>query len=130
MLSKTSKPLLFLVMLIFLYLPEYALAQNRIDISLLVGEWSEKGKCNSSRYVFTKNGRFQTLAKKTGRWKTFFNGTYTRKNSNSLSLTDKQFVDTLVISSLTAKSLSAKWFIAIGEDEMIPVYWQRCSLRR
>ena len=55
---------------------------HNIDLSLIVGEWSEKGKCNFSRYVFTKNGKYQSFFKENGKWKLHFNGNYARKNTN------------------------------------------------
>lgn len=115
---------------LLLTLPEYVLAQNRLNLSLIVGEWSEKGKFNSSRYVFTQDGYYQLVFREKGKWRIFFNGTYKRISSNSLAITHEQLLDTFQISSLTAKSLSGKWFISIGDDEMINVSWQRCSVRR
>lgn len=43
-----------------------------IDLSLIVGEWSEKGKCSSNRYVFTKNEKYQSFFQEKGKWKQFF----------------------------------------------------------
>ncbi|BAY62176.1 hypothetical protein NIES22_22450 [Calothrix brevissima NIES-22] len=118
-------------------LPEYVLAENRFDFSLIVGEWSEKGKCNSSRYVFMPDGSYQSLVKKkdTGSWNIFFLGKYERKSSDSLAIThtnsnNESFEDILHISSLNSKVLSGTWAISIGDDEAISISWQRCLSSR
>jgi hypothetical protein len=105
-----------------------------IDFSLIVGEWSEKGKCNFSRYVFTKDGKYQSFFQENGKFKLFFDGNYTRKNSNSVTIThttpdNNTFEDLLKISSLNRKTLSGTLYIVIGDDEKEKVSWQRCPNR-
>ncbi|MFH7026706.1 MAG: hypothetical protein ACHBN1_15160 [Heteroscytonema crispum UTEX LB 1556] len=46
------------------------------NVSSLVGEWSQKGLCNKVRYVYTFNGKYMTLEKKAGKWKTTYQGIY------------------------------------------------------
>jgi uncharacterized protein YccT (UPF0319 family) len=106
-----------------------------IDLLLIVGKWSEKGKCNLSRYVFTKDGKYQSFFKENNKWKLFFNGNYTRKNNNSVTIThttpdNTTFEDVLEISSLNSKALSGTLYIAIGDDEKEKVSWQRCPTRQ
>ncbi len=106
-----------------------------IDLSLIVGEWSEKGKCNFSRYVFTKNEKYQSFFKENGKWKLFFNGNYSRKNNNSVTIThttpdNNTFEDLLEISSLNSKTLSGILYIAIGDDKKEKISWRRCPTRQ
>ena len=60
----------------------------------------------------------------------FFNGIYTRKNSNSLTINNNNFQDRLEISSLNSKALTGIFFITIGDDEAETISWKRCSTRR
>jgi hypothetical protein len=108
---------------------------HNIDLSLIVGEWSEKGKCNFSRYVFTKNGKYQSFFKENGKWKLHFNGNYARKNTNSVTIThttpnNNTFEDLLEISRLNSKKLSGTLYIVIGDHEVEKFSWQRCPIRQ
>jgi hypothetical protein len=103
---------------------------TNINLSLIIGVWSDKGKCSSKRYIFTKNGKYQSFFKEKGKFKLFFNGSYTRKTSNSFTITHNNFEDRLEISSLNSKSLTGTLFMSIGNDEAEPIYWQRCSTRQ
>jgi hypothetical protein len=47
-----------------------------LNASSLVAEWSQKGLCNKVRYVYTSNGKYMTLEKTTGKWKTKYQGIY------------------------------------------------------
>jgi hypothetical protein len=100
-----------------------------IDLSLIVGEWSEKGKCSSNRYVFTKNGKYQEFYKERRKSKLFLHGNYTRISSNSLSIVQGNGYEALLeISSLNSKALLGK--LLIDEEGISAVYWQRCSTRQ
>jgi hypothetical protein len=106
-----------------------------IDLSLIVGEWSEKGKCNLSRYVFTTNGKYQSFFQENGKLKLLFDGNYARKNTNSVTIThttpdNNTFEDLLEISSLNTKTLSGTLYIAIGNDEKEKILWERCPIRQ
>jgi hypothetical protein len=108
---------------------------HNIDLSLIVGEWSEKGKCNFSRYVFTKNGKYQLFFKEKGKWKLYFNGNYARKNTDSVTIThtnhdNTNFEDLFEISRLNSKTLSGTLYIAIGEHETEKISWERCPIRQ
>ncbi|MBD2443105.1 hypothetical protein H6G25_07810 [Dolichospermum sp. FACHB-1091] len=126
--------LIYLVNTIIFSTTVNAQKSPNIDLSLIVGEWSEKGKCNFSRYVFTKKGKYQSFFQENGRWKLFFDGSYARKNTNSVTIThttpdNNTFEDLLEISSLNRKTLSGTLYIVIGDDEKEKVSWQRCPTR-
>ncbi|HLO89122.1 MAG TPA: hypothetical protein VK203_29515 [Nostocaceae cyanobacterium] len=132
-----TKLIYFIVINILLLgnLPKISLRQKNFNFSLIVGEWSEKGKCNSSRYVFTKDGRYQSLFREKGRWNLFFNGNYTRRNYDSLTIShtndnNESFEDVLQVYNLSSTELSGKWFISIEDDTTESFSWQRCTSRR
>ena len=106
---------------------ERVLAQSNFDF-LIVGEWGERGKCDSARFVFTKDGRMQALSKKRNQWIVHFGGSYVRTSSTSLTIKHNQFRDTFRISRLTPTTLTGTWFISIGHDEAIPISWERCFI--
>jgi len=106
---------------------ERVLAQSNFDF-LIVGEWGERGKCDSARFVFTKDGRMQALSKKRNQWIVHFGGSYVRTSSTSLTIKHNQFGDTFRISRLTPTTLTGTWFISIGYDEAIPISWERCFI--
>jgi hypothetical protein len=51
-------------------------ANALVDYSLLVGEWSEPGACNRTRYIYTLDNRYFLLKKKGGEWTTEYAGIY------------------------------------------------------
>jgi hypothetical protein len=113
-------------------LHEGALAQKNIDFSLLIGEWSEQGKCNTTRYIFTQDERYQFIEKSQGKWKTLFNGIYVTKSPNVVVIGETQDTggDSLEISKLTQTTLTGVWIWIIGyEIEKISTSWIRCPNR-
>lgn len=112
-------------------MPRTSLAQGDFD-SLVVGEWSEPGKCQSDRFVFTSNGYFRVISRKADRWTTSFNSTYTRipgkKSLEIISEYDGQrFYDSININRLSRAELLGEWLISIGGDELHNIFWVRCS---
>ncbi len=133
--SGTAILLFALVNIISLPTTVNAQKSQNIDLSLIVGEWSEKGKCNFSRYVFTKNGKYQSFFKENAKWKLHFNGNYARKNTNSLTIThttpdNNTFTDLFEISKLSQTKLSGTLYIVIGDHEVEKVSWQKCPTRQ
>jgi hypothetical protein len=109
-------------------LPEGALAQKNIDFSLLIGEWSKQGKCNTTRYIFTQDERYQLIEKSQGKWKTLFNGIYVIKSPNIVAVGETRDTGeySVEISKLTRTSLTAIWN---DYEEIISVSWIRCPNR-
>lgn len=108
-------------------IPSNALARNRVNFSLLVGEWAEQGKCNTSRIVFMQNGRYKLIQRKGNNWKTFFNGFYGTTEPNTFFITNNEKITmySLNISKLTRTMLAG---MGVDEDESEPKYnsWNRC----
>ena len=64
------------------------LAQT-FDYSLLVGEWSQPGMCDTSRYVYTAEGDYTRLKKEgDGDWQTVYQGVYVVKPDNSVVIAE------------------------------------------
>lgn len=108
-----------------------AISQNSNNRSLILGEWAKKGECNSYRHIFTNNRRYQTIQRKQGRWKTFFNGHFLFRESNLVSLgaNVEPYEYALSDLKLTKKTLTA---IALEEGEGTKpesVSWIRCPNR-
>ena len=60
------------------------LAQT-FDYSLLVGEWGLSGTCDTSRYVYTADGKYTVLEKKADNsWQTSYEGLYEVKPETDL----------------------------------------------
>jgi hypothetical protein len=105
-------------------------AQNN-NRSLILGEWAEKGECNSYLHIFTNNRRYQTIQRKQGRWKTFFNGYFLFRESDLVSLgaNIEPYEYALSDLKITKKTLTA---IALEEGEGTKaesVSWIRCPNR-
>jgi hypothetical protein len=63
----------------FVWLMCLALAQktHAVDYNQMIGEWSERGKCEASRFVFTKDGKYKWLEhKRGGEWIVHYEGVY------------------------------------------------------
>jgi hypothetical protein len=105
-------------------------AQKTFEPSLLVGEWSEPGQCNSSRQVFTSDGRYRWIENQRGKWTTRFQGVYTIEKGNTVAIaeTGKPVENGLQVSSLTQTSLSAKLVNEGDENERPVVTYTRCSV--
>jgi hypothetical protein len=108
------------------------IAQNSINFSLLIGEWAEKGKCNSYRLVFTQDGIYKRVDKKQRRWITSFKGFYVTRHPNVIGIGDKSnniYTDIYIItvSKLTSKILTGT---GVDEDEIngkeTSESWVRC----
>jgi hypothetical protein len=110
-------------------LSSFTLVQRSINFSLLVGEWSERGKCNALRYIFMRNGRYQRLERKHGEWKTVFDGIYVPRGPDEVNFgeTNETGEDNLKISKLTQTTLIGRW--TIGYDYKISSFWTRCPNR-
>ena len=55
------------------------------DYSLLVGEWGLSGTCDTKRYVYTADGKYILLEKKTDNsWQTSYEGLYEVKPETDL----------------------------------------------
>jgi hypothetical protein len=53
---------------------------HAVDYGQLIGEWSEGGKCGVSRYVFSRDGKYQWLERKRGgKWTMQYEGIYKPK---------------------------------------------------
>lgn len=111
-------------------LPSIALGQRSTNFSLLVGEWSERGKCNAIRYIFKRDGRYQFLERKQGQWKTYFNGVYVPTVANMIAVSESEGTggDGLDISKLTPTMLTGRWIIEY-EYEKNSTSWIRCPSR-
>jgi hypothetical protein len=113
-------------------LPTNAIASNKINYSLLIGEWADKGKCNSYRHVFTRDKRYKILERKQGKWKTLFNGFYLVRDANIVSMgeTVNPTEYGLIISKLTDKTLIATFVVESDEvPDLTPTSWVRCPNR-
>ena len=53
---------------------------SKIKHSLLIGQWSSPGKCNSERQIYTSNGEYFFRKRLSGKWKTTFKGIYIVKD--------------------------------------------------
>ncbi|MEH2108465.1 hypothetical protein [Nostoc sp.] len=86
-------------------------ASKTINSALLIGEWSQAGKCNYERFIYTSNGKYIWRKKEGRRWKNQYQGIYVFKNGilivadgpntggaqiNIYSLTRKSFIGTWV----------------------------------
>ena len=62
-----------------------ALAQT-FDYSLLIGEWSQPGMCDTERYVYTNEGKYLRLEKpgENNLWQTTYEGVYVVKPEGDL----------------------------------------------
>jgi hypothetical protein len=66
-------------------LSAHALAQSKIDYSLLVGEWGNAQTCSKERTAFTQNGQYLWIESVNGRWETRFLGLYSLFPQSSLA---------------------------------------------
>jgi hypothetical protein len=113
-------------------LPPNAIASSKTNFSLIVGEWADKGKCNSYRHVFIKNKRYTTIERKQGKWKIMFNGFYLIRDANKVLLGESVEPTEygLIISKLTSKTLTATLIESSDTPQPpIPISWVRCSNR-
>jgi hypothetical protein len=60
-----------------------------IRFSLLIGEWSESGRCGAERFIYTGNSKYIWMQKKGSIWKTSYRGIYVPKPElNSVVIAD------------------------------------------
>lgn len=53
------------------------------DYGQLIGEWAKAGDCDHARYIYTKDGQYQWLQRKSGNyWNTIFKGVYITISEN------------------------------------------------
>ncbi|OKH39595.1 hypothetical protein NIES2119_04770 [[Phormidium ambiguum] IAM M-71] len=111
--------LIYLSLLFFCFTQETLAAMTKINQSLLIGEWSQPGKCNQSRFIYTRNGQYISMEKKKGRWQTLYRGIY---------LTSPQQPDSIIIgdgpnmggylvdiNELTRNTLKGEWNVNASE---------------
>jgi hypothetical protein len=106
-------------------LSAHALAQSKINYSLLVGEWGNAQTCSKERTVFTQNGRYMWMVSENGRWKTRYSGIYFAFPQSRLARLQRESPvalgavhvgdhpnaggNTVEIHSLTSNRYSGKW---------------------
>ncbi len=84
-------------------------APSRMNRTLIVGEWSEPGKCEQTRYVYTANNRYMLMEKQGMSWKTLYKGIYTF-NQGYIQIAEgsNMGATTLVVKRLTSSTLQAE----------------------
>lgn len=112
--SKIQKIYLIYLSLFFLAFTQGTLAaMTKINQSLLIGEWSQPGKCNQSRFIYTRNGQYIWMQKKNGRWDTSYRGIYVTspQQPNSIIISDGPNMGGSVVDirELTRRTLKGEW---------------------
>jgi hypothetical protein len=113
--------------------PNTTKASKKINPALLVGEWSQSGKCNSERFIYTSNGKYIWRKKQGRRWKNQYEGIYVFKDgiivvADGLNMGGAQ----INIFSLTSKSFIGKWVateeLTFENPEDAKINYTRCAL--
>lgn len=112
--GKTRKnSLLYLSLLFFSFTQVTLAAMTKINQSLLIGEWSQPGKCNQSRFIYTRNGQYIWMQKKNGGWQSSYRGIYVTspQQPNSIIIGDGPNMGGSVVDihELTRSSLKGEW---------------------
>jgi hypothetical protein len=113
-------------------LSAHALAQSKINYSLLFGEWGNEQTCSKERRIFTRNGRYVWMVSENGRWKTRYSGIYSPFPQSKLAQLQREepialgavYVgdhpnaggSTMEIHSLTSNRYRGKWNTSWSED--------------
>jgi hypothetical protein len=104
---------IFLYLLLFSFTQTTLAAMTKINRNLLIGEWSEPGKCNQTRLIYTRNGQFINMEKKKGVWQTLYRGIYVTspQQPNSIIIGDGPNMGGYLVDihELTSRTLKGEW---------------------
>lgn len=117
---KTLKIYFVYLFLLFFGVTQETLAtMTKINQSLLIGEWSQPGKCDRSRFIYTRNGQYISMEKKKGRWQTLYRGIYVTspQQPNSIIIGDAPNMGGYLvdINELTRNTLKGEWNVNASE---------------
>lgn len=117
---KTRKFSLIYLSLLFLgFTQETLAAMTKINQNLLIGEWSQPGKCDRSRFIYTRNGQYISMEKKNGRWENLYRGIYVTspQQPNSIIIGDGPNMGGYLVDihELTRNTLKGEWNVNASE---------------
>ncbi|WP_193982715.1 hypothetical protein [[Phormidium] sp. LEGE 05292] len=109
----------YLFFLFFAFTQGTLAAMTKFNQSLLIGEWSTPGKCNQTRFIYTRKGQYIWMQKKNGFWQTSYQGIYVTspQNPNSIIIGDGPNMGGSVVDirELTRSTLKGEWNVNASE---------------
>lgn len=85
-------------------------ASKKINTALLVGEWSQSGKCNLERFIYTSDGKYIWRKKEARTWRNQYKGIYMFQDRKVVVADGPNMGGAEInISSLTSKSFIGEW---------------------
>lgn len=118
---------------------------------LLIGEWSDLGDCNKTRFIFTQDNHYFWLEKQSGSWQTLYDGAYGIPGAEYMSEVQRSSPEaigavvvgegfntggsTLEIHELTQSTFIGEWRVDMNDElsfenpEDALVNFERCPAR-
>ncbi len=94
-------------------------ASPSVNKSLLVGEWSNSGECEKSRFIYTADGEYMWVEKDGDEWHTVYNGIYLIKpeipNTVVIAEGPNMGGDVIDIKELNRTNYKGEWNLEMSE---------------
>lgn len=94
-------------------------ASPSVNKSLLVGEWSNPGECQKTRFIYTADGEYLWVEKNGNEWHTVYNGIYIIKpeipNAVVIAEGSNMGGDVIDIKELSPTSYKGEWNLEMSE---------------